>query len=136
MRKFTLCLLAVFLSFTVCNSVLADGAKNSVKTSQAKTEITPEDDHGNFYRIGRGFTNFGTCWLEVFRCMAYRNTQVPFWGFIAGAVEGSGLTGIRAFTGVPDILFLGYMPEPLFNDRFRDFIWNSPWQPPKKKDKK
>ena len=61
--------------------------------------------------------------------MVYRNSEVPFWGFIAGAVEGSGLTGMRAFGGVTDVMFLGFDIGSIYNDQFQDFVWNSKWVP-------
>lgn len=89
----------------------------------------PQKANNNFYNMGRGLTNVATCWMEVFRCMIYRNSQAPFWGFIAGAVEGSGMTAVRAFTGVTDILFVGFEPGNIFEPRFAEFVWQSPWIP-------
>ncbi len=99
----------------------------------AKTEESSGGGIGkNIYNIGRGVVNVGTCWMEVFRCMLYRNAEAPFFGFIAGACEGAGFTVMRAFTGVTDILFLGFEPGNIFEPRFSEFVWESPWMPEKK----
>lgn len=97
-------------------------------TTIQSSEVQPESNN-NFYNMGRGVVNIGTCWLEVFRCMVYRNSEVPFWGFIAGTVEGTGLTGMRAFGGVTDVMFLGFDIGSIYNDQFQDFVWNSKWIP-------
>ena len=87
------------------------------------------NNHHNFYNIGRGMVNITTCWLEVFRCMLYRNSEVPFWGLVAGTVEGSGLTAMRAFGGVTDVIFLGFDIGSIYNDQFQEFVWDSRWVP-------
>lgn len=84
----------------------------------------------HLFNMGRGVVNIGTCWVEVFRCMFYRNAEVPFYGFVFGACEGAGFTVMRAFTGVTDILFLGFEPANIFEPRFAEFVWESPWMPP------
>jgi|GEM_PF-1280687 putative exosortase-associated protein (TIGR04073 family) len=109
----------------------APAAECSVGTEAAGET---EEDGGfgtHLFNMGRGVTNIGTCWLEVFRCMLYRNAEVPFFGFVYGACEGAGFTVMRAFTGVTDILFLGFEPANIFEPRFSEFVWESPWQPKK-----
>ncbi len=101
--------------------------QNATEPSNPCVEPTKYESNNNFYNMGRGVVNLSTCWLEVFRCTLYRNSEVPFWGFIGGAVEGVGLTGMRAFGGVPDILFLGFDVGSIYGDQFGDFIWQSPW---------
>ena len=79
-------------------------------------------------RIARGLTNVVTCPLEMPRCMILGNSAVPFWGFIAGTVDGVGTTAMRAFSGVTDMLFLGFDAGTVYNDDFREFVWESRWQ--------
>ena len=74
--------------------------------------------------------NIVTCVLEIPRCMVYRNCEMPFWGLIAGAVDGTGCTVMRAVTGVTDILFLGFDYGTAFNRSFRPYVWDSRWLPP------
>ena len=68
-------------------------------------ETAPEPENSNLENMGRGVVNIVTCALEIPRCMVYRNSEMPFWGLIAGAVDGTGCTVMRAVTGVTDILF-------------------------------
>jgi len=84
----------------------------------------------NFHNIVRGFANILTGFLEVPRGMVYRNSQMPLWGLVSGAVEGVGLTAIRAVSGVTDIIFLGFDYGNWFNDStFREYVWKSDWLP-------
>jgi hypothetical protein len=108
------------------NAAKAQKAPGSVQ--QTENSVTSANNN-NFYNMGRGVVNLTTCWLEVFRCMVYRNSEVPFWGFIGGAVEGTGLTGMRAFGGVTDVMFLGFDIGSIYNDQFQDFVWSSKWVP-------
>ncbi len=86
-------------------------------------------------RIARGITNIATCPLEMPRCMVLGNSAVPFWGFVAGSVDGVGTTAMRAFSGVTDVLFFGFDAGTVYNDDFREFVWESRWQQPKKQSK-
>jgi hypothetical protein len=108
-------------------------ATDTASTNKTQPEIQQtnavQEKSGNLYNMGRGVVNLTTCWLEVFRCMVYRNSEVPFWGFVAGTVEGAGLTGMRAFGGVTDFIFLGFDIGSIYNDQFREFIWDSNWVP-------
>lgn len=129
--------LAVVLIFCLggLNFAMAEEAA-TVEAVPQETVQQAENDNGggvgeNLYHMGRGVVNIGTCWLEVFRCMIYRNSEAPFWGFVAGAVEGCGFTMLRAFSGVTDILFLGFEPGNIFEPRFAEFVWDSPWIPAK-----
>ncbi len=151
MKKSYACLvMALFLGFGGSYAVMAEEAAAAPQAIQ-KTEAAPqtvqqaepapqveqktEEGGGigeNLFHMGRGVVNIGTCWLEIFRCMLYRNAEAPFWGFVSGAVEGSGFTVIRAFTGVTDILFFGFEPGNIFEPRFAEFVWQSPWMPVKK----
>lgn len=102
-----------------------------VTATVALDSVAVEPETNNFANMGRGLTNLGTCFLEVPRCMVYRNSQVPFWGFVDGVVRGSGLTALRAFAGVTDVLFLGFDYGRMYNRTdFRDYVWQSPWLPP------
>lgn len=83
----------------------------------------------NLYRVGRGLANIGTCALEMPRCMLYDNSEVPFWGAIAGAFEGAGCTAMRAFAGVVDVISFGFDAGRVYDENFRDFVWQSKWLP-------
>jgi hypothetical protein len=114
-------------------SFAAADLPNQAAFKQEQVNTVKVEEHGNFYKMGRGFMNIGTCWMEVFRCMVYRNSEVPFWGFIAGSIEGTGLTAMRAFGGVTDVLFLGFGFDGLYGGQFKDFVWQSPWVPKEEK---
>ncbi len=86
----------------------------------------------NLENMGRGVVNLVTCSWEFPRCMLYWNARVPFWGFIQGAVNGVGCTTMRAFSGVTDILFLGFEPGTVFDENFRPYVWQSKWLPAEK----
>lgn len=110
----------------------------SVCAAPAKEDAAAETDAGfdfRLSRIARGITNVATCPLEMPRCMVLGNSAVPFWGFIAGAVDGVGTTAMRAFSGVTDVLFFGFDAGTVYNDDFREFVWESRWQQPKKQTK-
>ncbi len=81
--------------------------------------------------VGRGVINILTCYWEVPRCLIYRNSQVPVLGVLAGACEGVGLTGVRAFAGVADVLSLGFMTDSIYqvDSNFHAWVWESPWVP-------
>ncbi len=109
-----------------------------VCAAPAKDDAAVETDAGfdfRLSRIARGITNVATCPLEMPRCMVLGNSAVPFWGFIAGAVDGVGTTAMRAFSGVTDVLFFGFDAGTVYNDDFREFVWESRWQQPKKQTK-
>jgi len=100
----------------------------------ATAAVATEEESGgaseNFHNIVRGFANILTGFLEVPRGMVYRNSQMPLWGLVSGAVEGVGLTAIRAVSGVTDIIFLGFDYGNWFNDStFREYVWKSDWLP-------
>lgn len=100
--------------------------------SLSGAEAAPaEQECSNLRNMGRGVVNVVTCFLEVPRCMVYRNSEMAFWGLIAGAVDGAGCTVMRAVTGVTDILFLGFDYGTAFNQSFRPLVWESRWLPPK-----
>lgn len=150
MKKF--CLYTVFAALaTLC----AAAEKTQTQAPAAETKATPaavsqpacpaacdkpaaETDAGfdfRLSRIARGLTNVATCPLEMPRCMILGNSAVPFWGFVAGAVDGVGTTAMRAFSGVTDVMFLGFDAGTVYNDDFREFVWESRWQQPKKQSK-
>ncbi|QSH40095.1 hypothetical protein P0136_01470 [Lentisphaerota bacterium ZTH] len=110
-------------------TVPADTIQTAGDSVKACANTPAAEKHSHLYNIGRGITNIATCWLEVPRCMVYRNSQVPFWGFVAGSIEGVGTTAMRAFAGVTDVLFLGYDYGLVYDNQFGDFIWDARWQP-------
>ena len=98
-------------------------------------KMTPEKmenyhDDSNFFRIGRGFVNLVTCWLEVPRCMLYQNSNIPVIGLAIGAGQGGLFTSGRAISGVADILFLGFDYGLMFSKQFPNFVWQADWVPP------
>ncbi|MDD4817463.1 MAG: hypothetical protein PHI85_05800 [Victivallaceae bacterium] len=112
---------------------LAAQEGDSASQTGEPAAATEPVENGNFYNIGRGFVNIFTCFLEVPRGMVYRNSEIPFWGFVGGAVEGAGLTGVRALSGVTDVLFVGFDRGAWFNKTtFQDFVWDSEWLPKEK----
>ncbi|MDD4181601.1 MAG: hypothetical protein PHE87_08230 [Victivallaceae bacterium] len=130
-KIFSIVALTTFLGSAALNAQTMDteSADNESMIIVQEIEEPQNSNNNNFYNMGRGLTNAATCWLEVFRCMIYRNAEAPFWGFVAGAVEGTGLTAVRAFTGVTDLLFVGFEPGNIFEPRFAEFVWQSPWLP-------
>lgn len=126
-------LIAAILMLLTTSSLLATDTVVTNTQSAAKQlcAVQPKapNSNSNIYNISRGFVNLTTCWLEIFRCMVYRNSEVPFWGFVAGTIEGTGLTGMRAFGGFTDVIFLGFDIGRIYNDKFQDFVWNSQWLP-------
>ncbi len=117
------------LSFLFCLNLAAMEAAPDLAAEPAPA-VQQEESSNNFCNMGRGVVNVVTCFLEVPRCMVYRNSQVPFWGFVEGAVRGSGLTALRAFSGVTDILFLGFDYGKMYNEKdFQEYVWKSPWLP-------
>ena len=131
MAKKFLTLLALFLLAAAVVSA-AEPAAPAAAAPAATTETAPEESELDLhlYRVGRGFANLGTCFLEVPRCILLRNGEVPFWGAVSGAFEGVGCTGMRAFAGLIDVLFLGFDPGAVDHGSFRDFVWESSWLPP------
>lgn len=142
MKKF--CLFTVFAALaTLCAA--AEKTQTQAPAAETKT-VAPakcdkpaaETEAGfdfRLSRIARGVTNVATCPLELPRCMVLGNSAVPFWGFVAGAVDGVGTTAMRAFSGVTDVLFLGFDAGTVYNEDFREFVWESRWQQPKKQAK-
>lgn len=99
----------------------------------ANEECCQKAESSNWSNMGRGVANIGTCVLEVPRSMVYRNSELPLWGFIGGAVEGVGYTAFRAFSGVTDVLFLGFSESDCFNNTtFKEYVWESDWLPNQK----
>lgn len=119
----------------VCPAAARPACPAPVPACEASAAKTDEGVDFRLSRIARGFTNIATCPLEMPRCMILGNSAVPFWGFVAGAVDGIGTTGMRAFSGVTDVLFFGFDAGTVYNDDFREFVWESRWQQPKKQVK-
>ncbi len=92
-----------------------------------------EDGYNMLDGIGRGFANITLGWLEIPRGLTYYSVEYPVIGVIPGAMQGGGMTLVRAVGGVVDFITLGYlrpgntvydgMDEPLYP-------WQSPWLPP------
>jgi len=146
MKKF--CLYAVFAALaTLCAAAektqtqapAAETKAPAAAVCPAKCDKPAAETEAGFdfrlSRIARGLTNVATCPLELPRRMILGNSAVPFWGFVAGAVDGVGTTAMRAFSGVTDVMFLGFDAGTVYNDDFREFVWESRWQQPKKQSK-
>ncbi len=119
----------VTLAFTL--AVSAVFAVEPVKTDEVAVCGIAEKEKccENLCNIGRGIVNIGTCFLEVPRCIVLRNNEVPVWGFVGGAVEGAGATVIRAFSGVTDVVMLGFLGKNIYNDCMPEYVWQSKWKP-------
>ena len=105
--------------------LLALGAGNAAADEETAA------GNNNLAKMGRGLVNIATCFLEVPRCLIYRNSQVPVLGVIAGTCEGAGMTGVRAFAGAADFLSVGFMGDSIYriDPDFREWVWESPWVP-------
>lgn len=106
-----------------------DAAVCAGKGEESASCNVKEDENGNLDNIARGLTNIVTCFLEIPRCIIVRNNEVPLFGFISGAVEGSGDTAMRAFSGVTDVALLGFLGKNIYGKGFPEFIWESNWKP-------
>lgn len=116
--------------FAVCFLLAAGGGLvRADEAAPAENTVEESSSGNNFANMGRGLVNILTCFLEVPRCLVYRNGQVPVLGLVAGACEGAGLTGVRAFAGVADFLSFGFMPDAIYrvNADFHEWVWDSPW---------
>ncbi len=114
-------IITLALSLAMSAVLAAEPAKTPEKTETECCE--------NLCNIGRGIVNIGTCFLEVPRCIVLRNNEVPVWGFAGGAVEGAGATVIRAFSGVTDVVMLGFLGKNIYNDCMPEYVWQSKWKP-------
>lgn len=135
MKKFLLLVITgVILHNGLCFAADEDNVATAVESeSAAATAQTGNQGNSNFENMGRGLINIGTCFVEIPRGLIYCNSEMPFWGFINGAVIGSGLTVMRAFSGITDIISLGFDYGNYFNDTtFCEYIWQSQWLPEKK----
>lgn len=134
-RLLLLAIAGLTLHAGICRA--AETTENAVEAGEepaaAATEQSESQIGDNFVNMGRGVVNIGTCFVEIPRGVIYCNSEMPFWGFINGAVLGSGLTVMRAFSGVTDIISLGFDYSNYFNDTtFCEYIWQSQWLPEKK----
>ncbi|MCP3964913.1 MAG: hypothetical protein GY750_11075 [Lentisphaerae bacterium] len=109
---------------TTTKTVTKTTKPEEAKPKKKKSGINPA------YCFARGLTNITFCWLELPRCMIYDNAQIPFFGLLVGIPEGVIFTVARAFTGVFDIITLGFSGEALHGPRFPDFVFQSNWLPP------
>jgi len=90
------------------------------------------DDYDMLDGLGRGFANITLGWLEVPRGLTYYSVEYPVIGVIPGVMQGAGMTVVRTFGGLIDLVTLGYlkpgntvydgMDEPLYP-------WQAPWLP-------
>lgn len=126
--RLPLILLAV-VSFAVLSAAAAECGAPAATPVAVEPSPSSCPAATNLYRVGRGLTNIGTCALEMPRCMLYDNSEVPFWGAIAGAFEGAGCTAMRAFAGVVDVISFGFDAGRVYDENFRDFVWQSKWLP-------
>ncbi|MEG1979649.1 MAG: hypothetical protein RR060_02930, partial [Victivallaceae bacterium] len=78
------------------------------KVPSVSEETDKSDSKGNLYNMGRGLVSIVTSPAEIPRCMVYRNSEVPVFGLVDGFVTGCGMTVLRAFAGVTDVVFLGF----------------------------
>lgn len=125
-----------FFLYAVCAVVMtvsAFAAEPAKPAEAAKPAEEETESSGNLANMGRGLVNILTCFLEIPRCLVYRNCEKPIFGLIAGAVNGTGCTAMRAMTGVADILTLGFDYGTTFDKSFRPYVWQSRWLPPKPK---
>ena len=129
-----------FLLAAVCAMMLTGAVFAAETAAPAETaqpaETAETEERSNLANMGRGLVNILTCFLEVPRCLVYRNCEKPIFGLIAGAVNGTGCTAMRLMTGVTDILTLGFDYGTTFNETFRPFVWQSRWLPPKPEEPK
>lgn len=113
--------------------VLSAIAVSAEEAAEKSAAVQVQSENDNFANMGRGVVNLITCAGEVPRGMVYRNSEIPFWGLVGGAIEGVGLTGVRALSGVTDLIFLGFDRGSWFNDTtFCGYIWDSEWLPKEK----
>ena len=118
----------------VCPQKPAVCPKQNVAVATGKTDKETScnvvaEKNGNLDNIARGLTNMATCFLEVPRCIIVRNNEVPLFGFISGAVEGTGNTAMRAFSGATDVVLFGFLGKNIYGKSFPEFIWESNWKP-------
>lgn len=116
----------------VCAAMLTGAAFAAEPAAAAEpVQLAETEESSNLSNMGRGLVNILTCFLEIPRCLVYRNCETPIFGLIAGAVNGTGCTVMRLMSGVTDILTLGFDYGSVFNETFRPFVWDSRWLPPK-----
>ncbi len=93
------------------------------------------DDHTLLDGLGRGGANLLAGWLELPRCITYYSVEYPVIGFLPGVLQGGGMTVVRAFGGVIDVLTLGYLsPGNTVYDAVEEPLlpWEAPWLPVKR----
>jgi hypothetical protein len=82
--------------------------------------------------VGRGFANLFTGAIELPRCMTFYAVQWPAVGAIPGAIQGAGMTAVRAIGGVVDLFTVGYLePGNTVYDAMEEplFPWQALWLP-------
>ena len=126
---------SVLLCSLVAVMLMAENAEVAAEAPVATAAVTeevsaPPPVNNNFANMTRGVINIATCAAEIPRGWVYEDSQMPFWGIISGSVVGSGLTIMRCFSGVADIITLGFNRADYFNDtNFQEFVWQSDWVP-------
>jgi len=90
------------------------------------------EEHNMVKGLGRGGANLLAGWLELPQCVTYYSVEYPVIGFVPGVLQGAGMTVVRAFGGVIDLLTAGYLaPGNTVYDAVEEPLlpWDGPWLP-------
>ncbi len=90
------------------------------------------EEHSLLDGLARGGANLLAGWLEVPQCITYYSVEYPVIGFVPGVLQGAGMTVVRAFGGVIDLLTIGYLaPGSTVYDAVEEPLlpWDGPWLP-------
>jgi len=93
------------------------------------------EEHSMIKGLGRGGANLLAGWLELPQCITYYSVEYPVIGFVPGVLQGAGMTVVRAFGGVIDLLTVGYLaPGSTVYDAMEEPLlpWEGPWLPVKR----
>lgn len=93
------------------------------------------EGHSLLDGLGRGGANLLAGWLELPQCVTYYSVEYPVIGFVPGVLQGAGMTVVRAFGGVIDLLTIGYLaPGNTVYDAVEEPLlpWDGPWLPIKR----
>lgn len=89
-------------------------------------------EHSLIDGLGRAGANLLAGWLELPQCVTYYSVEYPVIGFVPGVLQGAGMTAVRAFGGVIDLLTAGYLaPGNTVYDAVEEPLlpWDGPWLP-------
>ncbi|MCX7847310.1 MAG: hypothetical protein N2595_04700 [bacterium] len=89
-------------------------------------------DHTLLKGLGRGVANLVVGWLEIPQCLTYYAVEYPVIGVVPGALQGAGMTVVRAFGGVIDLVTVGYLaPGNTVYDAVEEPLlpWEGAWLP-------